>query len=141
MKFSRTLLLQQKNPQLETHEVTTEKPCLTSQDTIRLLRMNILVLINPGRATDEPGDGPIDIWWRGRQNGSLMLILAHLLRLRQLVEVVGERGAARHPHDRPAALVLVHGVATRVDQDRVGSDDGLAGLLAELTAVLDGRLR
>ena len=31
-------LLQQKNPQLETHEVTTEKPCLTSQDTIRLLR-------------------------------------------------------------------------------------------------------
>ena len=23
--------------------------------------------------------GPIDIWWRGRRNGSLMLILAHLL--------------------------------------------------------------
>ena len=48
-------------------------------NTIRLLRMNILVLINPERASDEPGDGPIDIWWRGRQNGSLMLILAHLL--------------------------------------------------------------
>ena len=47
--------------------------------TIRLLRMNVLLLINPGRAVDEPGDGPIDIWWRGRQNGSLMLILAHLL--------------------------------------------------------------
>lgn len=47
--------------------------------TIRLLRMNVLVLINPERAGDEPGDGPIDIWWRGRRNGSLMLILAHLL--------------------------------------------------------------
>ena len=47
--------------------------------TIRLLRMNILALINPERASDEPGDGHIDIWWRGRKNGSLMLILAHLL--------------------------------------------------------------
>lgn len=47
--------------------------------TIRLLRMNTLVLINPERAAEEPGDGPIDIWWRGRQNGTLMLILAHLL--------------------------------------------------------------
>ena len=47
--------------------------------TIRLLRMNTLVLINPDRVAEEPGDGPIDIWWRGRQNGSLMLILAHLL--------------------------------------------------------------
>ena len=47
--------------------------------TIRLLRMNTLVLINPERAGEEPGDGPIDIWWRGRRNGSLMLILAHLL--------------------------------------------------------------
>ena len=47
--------------------------------TIRLLRMNTLVLINPERAPEEPGDGTIDIWWRGRQNGSLMLILAHLL--------------------------------------------------------------
>ena len=47
--------------------------------TIRLLRMNTLVLINPERAAEEPGEGPIDIWWRGRQNGSLMLILAHLL--------------------------------------------------------------
>ena len=47
--------------------------------TIRILRMNALLLINPDRAGDEPGDGPIDIWWRGRQNGSLMLILAHLL--------------------------------------------------------------
>ncbi|MDD6337922.1 MAG: hypothetical protein PUC15_06010 [Lentisphaeria bacterium] len=47
--------------------------------TIRTLRMNALLLINPERAAADPGSGPIDIWWRGRRNGSLMLILAHLL--------------------------------------------------------------
>jgi amino acid transporter len=37
------------------------------------------------RFLDEPGDpwrappGSIDVWWRGRQNGELMLLLAHLL--------------------------------------------------------------
>ncbi len=46
--------------------------------TIRLLRMNSLLLMNPAHADEEP-EGTIDIWWRGRRNGSLMLILAHLL--------------------------------------------------------------
>ena len=48
--------------------------------TIKRLRMNSLLLINPSREEEEdPRSGPIDIWWRGRKNGSLMLILAHLL--------------------------------------------------------------
>lgn len=46
--------------------------------TIRLLRMNTLLLLNPDRAEETPS-GSIDIWWRGKRNGSLMLILAHLL--------------------------------------------------------------
>jgi len=46
--------------------------------TIRILRMNSLLLLNPERAEEKP-EGSIDIWWRGRRNGSLMLILAHLL--------------------------------------------------------------
>lgn len=46
--------------------------------TIRLLRMNSLLLLNPERAEETPS-GSIDIWWRGKRNGSLMLILAHLL--------------------------------------------------------------
>ena len=44
--------------------------------------MNSLLLINPSGAKaieSAPLQGPIDIWWRGRKNGSLMLILAHLL--------------------------------------------------------------
>ena len=50
--------------------------------TIQRLKMNSLLLINPsnGREIESaPTQGPIDIWWRGRKNGSLMLILAHLL--------------------------------------------------------------
>ena len=50
--------------------------------TVRRLKMNSLLLINPPTEEEDeprPGPGPIDIWWRGRRNGSLMLILAHLL--------------------------------------------------------------
>ena len=50
--------------------------------TIRRLKMNSLLLINPSSTRElasAPEQGPIDIWWRGRKNGSLMLILAHLL--------------------------------------------------------------
>ena len=47
--------------------------------TVRRLRMNSLLLINPPKEEEDPASGPIDIWWRGRKNGSLMLILAHLL--------------------------------------------------------------
>ena len=37
-----------------------------------LLRMNSRLLLNPERFEENPG-GSIDIWWRGRRNGSLML--------------------------------------------------------------------
>ncbi|MBQ7695995.1 MAG: amino acid permease [Lentisphaeria bacterium] len=50
--------------------------------TIQRLKMNSLLLINPSNGEEiesAPLQGPIDIWWRGRKNGSLMLILAHLL--------------------------------------------------------------
>lgn len=47
--------------------------------TIRQLRMNSLLLLNPERAEEDTPSGTIDIWWRGKRNGSLMLILAHLL--------------------------------------------------------------
>jgi len=46
--------------------------------TIRQLRMSSLLLLNPERMPVE-ACGTIDVWWRGRRNGSLMLILAYLL--------------------------------------------------------------
>lgn len=54
------------------------KAFFQSLRTIRLLRMNSLVQLNPERMSFSP-HGTIDIWWRGRKNGSLMLILAYLL--------------------------------------------------------------
>ena len=59
------------------------------------------------RRTDEPSDdwaapaGPIDVWWRGRANGELMILLSHLIlqhplwqgrRLRLLRVVESEAG-------------------------------------------------
>lgn len=49
--------------------------------TIASLHRSIIAV----RFKDDPVDpwiappGTIDVWWRGRQNGSLMLLLAHLL--------------------------------------------------------------
>jgi len=49
-------------------------------NTIRLLGMSLIVVRDKG----VPGDGErrrIDVWWRGRENGSLMVLLAHLITL------------------------------------------------------------
>jgi len=46
--------------------------------TIRQLQMNSLIFLNPHKMSFNPS-GTIDIWWRGRRNGSLMVILAYLL--------------------------------------------------------------
>ncbi len=46
----------------------------------RTLRMSILVAKNDESAPAwTVRDGPVDVWWRGRENGALMLMLAHLL--------------------------------------------------------------
>lgn len=50
-------------------------------NAIRLLGMSLIVVRDKG----VPGDGKqrrrIDVWWRGRENGSLMVLLAHLIKL------------------------------------------------------------
>ncbi|WP_320040069.1 amino acid permease [uncultured Desulfobacter sp.] len=45
---------------------------------VRAMEMN-LVIINDKGLPQNPGKGFIDIWWRGKKNGSLMVMLAHLL--------------------------------------------------------------
>ncbi len=45
---------------------------------IRMLGMSVLSVIDHGQPPPEK-DKRIDIWWRGQENGSLMVILAHLL--------------------------------------------------------------
>lgn len=47
---------------------------------VRAMGMNLVVINDKGIPKDL-SNGFIDIWWRGKKNGSLMIILAHLLTL------------------------------------------------------------
>ncbi len=49
-------------------------------NTGRLLGMSLIILHDRG-LPKEKGQRRIDIWWRGRENGSLMVLLAYLLTL------------------------------------------------------------
>ena len=46
----------------------------------RAMGMNLVVINDKGLPQNQ-GKGFIDIWWRGKKNGSLMVMLAHLLTL------------------------------------------------------------
>ncbi len=56
------------------------RPFLNHVNTVCDLRMNCLLMINARnmRLSSMPV-GTIDVWWRGKDNGSLMLIMAYLL--------------------------------------------------------------
>ena len=52
----------------------------------RLGRSTAVLRIADGATTNaetswDPPSGPIDVWWRGQQNGPLMVLLAHMVRL------------------------------------------------------------
>jgi hypothetical protein len=49
-------------------------------DTARMLGMS-LILLNDNGLPKGRRNRRVDIWWRGRENGSLMVLLAHLLLL------------------------------------------------------------
>jgi amino acid transporter len=48
--------------------------------TVWLLGMSLVVIRDKG-CPREGGQKRIDVWWRGRENGSLMVLLAHLITL------------------------------------------------------------
>ncbi len=92
--------------------------------TIRLLRMNSLLLLNPERAEYTPS-GSIDIWWRGKRNGSLMLILAHLLtcnRKWHKVPIRLLRIASRDQRDDAETELLKLSEDSRIETQRVVID-------------------
>jgi amino acid transporter len=81
---------------LQSHSIGPIKPNLViwglpsstekSLDFVRLLRtaegLTKSLVVLKAESTPEPGGAHrIDIWWRGRRNGSLMVVLAHLLSL------------------------------------------------------------
>ncbi len=88
-----------------------------------------VVLLSSGASDGKRGRNRIDIWWLGQENGSLMLILAHLLRqnwawrharLRVLRKVSDE--AAREPASA-ALRALVEGGRVEAEVSVVVSKD------------------
>lgn len=77
----------------------------------RLGRSLVLVQASEGFLRDPaPPRGPVDVWWRGRQHGALMLLLAHLIRQ---TPAWGHREirllhAVSHPSERDRAMEKLH---------------------------------
>jgi len=89
--------------------LATEHVVVASMRVIEELGRN-LIIAKFNEADDDPWlapPGTIDVWWRGRQNGELMLLLAHLLkqnrewqnRTIRLMRIVSDE-AAREEVDR-----------------------------------------
>jgi amino acid transporter len=59
----------------------TDTFCNTLRTVASLERSMVLVRTPPEEQRDpwNPPPGPVDVWWRGKENGHLMLLLAHLL--------------------------------------------------------------
>lgn len=97
----------------------------THLSIIRQLRMNSLVLVNSERANFAP-NGSIDIWWRGRKNGSLMLILAHLLssnRVWHKIPIRLIRMATPEQRNEAEQELLQLSVDSRIDAQRLVISD------------------
>lgn len=63
-------------------DVEKAAPLVSTMRTVQRLGRNIVIarLEQSDADPHEAPPGTIDVWWRGRQNGELMLIFAHLLR-------------------------------------------------------------
>lgn len=63
-------------------EESKAEPLVASLRVVQNLQRNIAIA-RFAQTDDDPREAPqgtIDVWWRGRKNGELMLLLAHLLR-------------------------------------------------------------
>ncbi|MCQ2378117.1 MAG: amino acid permease [Victivallaceae bacterium] len=87
--------------------------------TIGKLKMNLLLLAN---ADGSVSGKSIDIWWRGRKNGPLMLILAHLLQNHRLWKKLPLRLLRFAPEaERADAEAQLHSLleTSRIDAEAV----------------------
>ena len=94
---------------------------------------------DPDEAWDVP-DGPIDVWWRGQKNGTLMLLLAHLMHRNpewrgnpiRLLRVVPNEEAADEVRGHAEELSALSRIP--VDATPVIADDPLPAIAAESAA-------
>ncbi len=96
-----------------------------------------VVVIRGGEEEGEtraPGEGPVDVWWRGKANGQLLLLLAHLLTqnevwrgrtirlLRVIASEAGREEATHHLED------LIRGARIHAVAIVLVSDDPVAAI-------------
>ena len=97
-------------------------------NTVKLLGMSLVLFKDEGLPTSKK-NRRIDIWWRGQENGSLMVILAHLLTLNwewsnvkiRLLRLIQDE-AGREPADQ-ALRDLVDAARVNADVQIIVSED------------------
>jgi hypothetical protein len=102
--------------------------------SVKLLGMSLLLLHDKG-IPESQSDLRIDIWWRGRANGSLMVILGHLLTLNwqwsdakiRLIRLIQDE-AGRQPADQ-ALRELVHDARVNAEVQILVSEDPFCEIL------------
>lgn len=62
-------------------DVEKAAPLVSTLRTVQRLRRNVVIArLEPTENPKDAPEGTIDVWWRGRKNGELMLLFAHLLK-------------------------------------------------------------
>lgn len=62
-------------------EIEKAAPLVSTLRTVQRLRRNVVIArLEPTEEPKTVPKGTIDVWWRGRKNGELMLLFAHLLK-------------------------------------------------------------
>ncbi|MFW5859620.1 MAG: amino acid permease [Planctomycetota bacterium] len=112
--------------------------------TVRRLQRSVVILRETeDRDPWQAPPGPIDVWWWGRDNGPLMLLLAHLLirndgwrpRAIRLLRMVPDAAAVQRTHEHlqqlsreariPTVIHVVIGTDFRATVSRVSGDSAL----------------
>ena len=97
---------------------------------IRELGRSIIIVRSPRERGVIP-EGPIDIWWRGGSNGTLMLLLAHLLAKNpqwrnRKIRVLSAIGADKDPEKASARISEMLATARiKADPEIVAAEDSL----------------
>lgn len=105
----------------------------------KILDMSLIVVEDKG-LPKEKGTRRIDVWWRGRENGSLMLLLAHLLTLNwdwseaeiRLLRLIDDE-AGREPSTK-ALQELVEEARVRAEVQILVSDSPFSEILVRHSA-------
>lgn len=111
--------------------------------SIAALGKSVVIVVDKGLPSEEKQHRRIDIWWRGRQNGSLMATLAHLLTQNwpwrdsqiRILRLIGDE-AGRQSSSR-AIRELVEATRIRAEPRVIVSTDSFSNVFQSHSAKAD----